>query len=64
MTYLPAANYIHLLDDAPTSSEAEEAFDLRRLFDVLAQRAQCSESANQLLMEPTGEDVSLIMLEY
>ena len=63
MTYLPAINYIHLLDCVPRSNEAEDPFDLGRLFEVLAQRAQCSESAKQLLMESTGEDVPLRMLE-
>ena len=64
MTYLPAVNYIHLLDNVPTSSEAEEPFDLRRLFDVLAQRVQCSKSAYQLLSESAGKYVPIRMLEF
>ena len=64
MTYLPAVNYIHLLEDDPTSSVPEESFNLGKLFDVLAQRAQCSESANRLLMESAGEDVPLRMFDF
>jgi len=62
--YLPAANYVHLLEDATTSSAPEEFFDLRNLFDVLAQKAQCSESAKQLLMESAGENVPIRLLGF
>ena len=64
LTYLPAVNDIHLLDGDATSSGGEEPFQLRRLFDVMAQRVQCLESAKQLLKESTGINPSVCVLDF
>ena len=56
-TYLPACNYIHLLEETSAASEADDGFELRRLFDLLSQRSQCREGAKQLLKESTGENL-------